>query len=421
VEVAAPLAGDNMSLDDDAVSRDSRPGLPDALSALQAVSSSLGSTRQDLATFVGRLTATIAEQSGARRAAFWRLAPRATLLLQRAPFGFADDSRIHQARLPLGARGVGPLERLVFADEVELLDGTSPRLDVIWRKAGLTDTSNSTAVAWRAGERRLGAVAVYDSPDGFTARDLVVLRMMGMTAGILWQCKEFEDALVDTSARLEEATAARRHLLNNIAAGGDEARRRFASALHDDALQLLTGAGLQLERMRAVANGRPTVASFDELRGTLRKVEDSLRRLLTSVSPEPLPLPRDVRAAISERLESVRLRAGIETHNDTRLPDSIPPAIQAIVLKNIGEALTNVEKHARATRVTVAGQAVDGGIQIAVSDNGRGFVEAESARVPGHIGLVALRERALLAGGWCLVTSDPGNGTRVEFWVPLTL
>jgi signal transduction histidine kinase len=163
------------------------------------------------------------------------------------------------------------------------------------------------------------------------------------------------------------------------------------------------------------------VAQLDQLRNTLRKVEDSLRRLLTNVSPEPLQLPSDLRQAISERLESIRLGAGIEPHIDTRLPDDIPQAIQAIVLKNIAEALNNVEKHAHATRVMVVAEAVEGGIRVQVTDDGTGFVVAESVRVPGHIGLVAMRERAQLAGGWCRVESEPGAGTKIEFWVPLSL
>jgi signal transduction histidine kinase len=220
--------------------------------------------------------------------------------------------------------------------------------------------------------------------------------------------------------RLEEAMSARRHLLNNIAAGGDEARRRFASALHDDSLQLLTGAELQLERIRGMSNGDHPV-QLDQLRNTLRKVEDSLRRLLTNVSPEPLQLPSDMREAISERLESMRIRAGIEPHIDLRLKGDIPQAIQAIALKNIGEALNNVEKHARATRATVVAETVDGGLRVEVSDDGKGFVVAESVRVPGHIGLVAMRERAQLAGGWFRILSEPGTGTKIGFWVPLSL
>jgi signal transduction histidine kinase len=262
---------------------------------------------------------------------------------------------------------------------------------------------------------------VYDAPHGFSAHDLWILRLVGMAAGALWQYKESEDELGRTGARLEQAKAARRQLLNNIAAGGDEARRRFASALHDDSLQLLTGAELQLERLRIASNGNHQTAQLDQLRQTLRKVEDSLRRLLTNVSPEPLQLPSDLREAISERLESMRIRAGIEPHIDIRLPDDMPEPIQAIVLKNIAEVLNNVEKHAHATRVTVVAETVDGGIRVLVTDDGTGFVVAESVRVPGHIGLVATRERAQLAGGWYRIESEPGAGAKVEFWVPLSL
>ncbi|TMD37095.1 MAG: hypothetical protein E6I81_02205 [Chloroflexi bacterium] len=391
-----------------------------AFAALAAVSSYLDSD-EELPDFFARLSATIAALSHAKRAAFWRLGPRGTLVVQPSPHGFAADSPVHTIRLQLGANGDGAVERLVFADELDLAKGSSPALDAIWRKSGLVDVRSSIAAAWTAGERRVGAVAVYDSEHGFTQRDLWVLRMVGVTAGLVWQYKESEDELGHTAVRLEEAMAARRHLLNNIASGGDEARRRFASALHDDSLQLLTGAELQLERIRGDAATGRQIVQLDQLKHTLRKVEDSLRRLLTNVSPEPLQLPSDLRGAISERLESMRIRAGIEPHIDSRIPDDLPPAIQAIVLKNISEALTNIEKHAHATRVMVVAEAVDGGIRVAVNDDGTGFVVAESVRVPGHIGLVAMRERAQLAGGWCRIESEPGAGTKVEFWVPLSL
>ena len=409
MEAAALRIGDKVTLEADGGARSKRPGQQlersqgSALAALAAVSSYLDSD-EDLPTFFGRLSATIAEQIGARRAAFWRLGPRGTLSLQPAPHGFADDSPVYQVRLALGAKGEGVLDRLVFADNLALVKWTSPRL-----------------AAWRAGERRIGAVAVYDSPRGFTAHDLWALRLVGMAAGLVWQYKESEDELGRIAVRLEEAMSARRHLLNNIAAGGDEARRCFASALHDDSLQLLTGAELQLERIRMDSSANHVERHLEELRTTLRKVEDSLRRLLTNVSPEPLQLPSDIREAIGERLESMRIRAGIEPHNESRFPDGVPPAIQAIVLKNVQEALNNVEKHARATRVTVVTESVENGIRVEVRDDGKGFVVAESARLPGHIGLVAVRERAQLAGGWFHIESEPGTGSKIEFWVPMSL
>jgi signal transduction histidine kinase len=242
-----------------------------------------------------------------------------------------------------------------------------------------------------------------------------------MATGLVWQYKEAEDELSTTAVRLEEAVAARRRLMSNIASGGDEARRRFASVLHDDSLQLLTAAELQLERLQAEANGSHQAVQLDHLKSTLGKVEDSLRRLLTNMSTEALELNIDLHQAIRERLESVRMYSGIETQVDLRLPDQVPAAIQAIVVKNVAEALTNVEKHAYATRVLVSAGVVDGGIKVEIVDDGAGFVVAESVHMPGHLGLLAMRERAQLAGGRFRIDSEPGAGARVEFWVPQNL
>jgi signal transduction histidine kinase len=169
----------------------------------------------------------------------------------------------------------------VFTDELDLLKGTPAGLDETWRAAGITDVKNSIAAAWTAGDRRIGAVAAYDSPRGFTGHDLWVLRLIGMVAGLLWQYKESEEELAHTAMRLEEAMAARRHLMYTISAGGDEARRRFAFTLHDDTLQLLTGAELQLERIRSDPATNHQAVQLDQLNRTLRKIEDSLRWLLT--------------------------------------------------------------------------------------------------------------------------------------------
>jgi signal transduction histidine kinase len=391
-----------------------------AIEAIGAVCSHLDSD-EDLPTFFGRLSETMAGLAGARRAAFWRLGPRGSLVVEPRPFGFDARSPIQDARIDLGLNGEGIAERVIFRDELDLDNGTSRQLDALWRDVGLIGLKNSIAAPWRSGERRIGAVVAWDSRGGFTPGDQWVLRLAGMATGLVWRYKEAKDDLGLTAVRLEEAAVARRHLLNNVASGGDEARRRFASALHDDALQLLTAAELQLERLRAESNGSNLTVQVEHLKSTLGKVEDSLRRLLTTVSPEVLDLPTNLNDAISERLESMRIQAGIEPNIDLRLPDAIPSAIEAIVLKNVYEALTNVLKHANATRVSVSAGAVANGIRAEVVDDGTGFVVGESVHLPGHLGLLAMRERAQLAGGWCRIESEPGAGAKVEFWVPNTL
>jgi signal transduction histidine kinase len=391
-----------------------------AFAALGAVSSYLDAD-EELPAFFGRLSETVAGLVGARRAAFWRLGARDVLSLQPKAFGFPPASPIHQLRIELGSTEQSIIEGVIFRDELNIEQGTSPQLDALWREVGLLGIKNSIAVSWRAGDRRIGAVVAYDSRRGFNSNDLWVMRLAAMATGLVWQYKEAEDELGTTAVRLEEAVAARRRLMNNIASGGDEARRRFTSSLHDDSLQLLTAAELQLERMRAEANGSHQAVQFDQLKSTLHKVEDSLRRLLSSMSTETLELNVDLQQAIRERLESVRVQSGIETQIDLRLPQEIPPAIQQILVKNVAEALTNVEKHAHATRVLLAVEPVEGGIKVEIVDDGTGFVVAESIHLPGHLGLLAMKERAQLAGGWFRIESDPGSGAKVEFWVPQNL
>ena len=391
-----------------------------AFAALDAVSSYLD-VDEDLPAFFGRLSETVAGLVGARRASFLRLGPRGVLSLQPRAFGFAADSRIHSLGIERGLNGGNLVDRLVFADDLEREAGTSPELDSLWRQLGLVGIKNYIAVPWRAGDRRIGAVVAYDSRRGFTSNDVWVLRLAGMATGLMWQYKEAEDELGTAAIRLENAVGARRRLMNNIASGGDEARRRFTSALHDDALQLLTGAELQLERIRAEANGSHQAVQLDQLKTTLGKVEDSLRRLLVTMSTENLELDTDLNGTIRERLESVRVHSGIETQVDLRLPEEIAAPIQAIVIKNVAEALTNVAKHAHATRVLVSAKEVEEGIRVEIVDDGAGFVVAETVDMPGHLGLLAMKERAQLAGGWFHIESEPGAGAKVEFWVPQSL
>lgn len=229
-----------------------------------------------------------------------------------------------------------------------------------------------------------------------------------------------EEDLDTANQRLVDADAARRHLLNNVASGGDEARRRFASVLHDDVLQHLTAAELQLERIRLDAKRTKFAGQLEQLRETIKQVEDSLRNLLYNVSPAAQDVHIRLSEAIRDRLAALKTHSGIEPDVDLNLPKRIPEPIKSLVFRNVAEAVSNVEKHASATRVSVKAETVDGGLQVGIADDGTGFVVAESLYLPGHLGLIAMRERAQLAGGWCRFESEPGAGTSVTFWVPLS-
>ena len=84
----------------------------------------------------------------------------------------------------------------------------------------------------------------------------------------------------------------------------------------------------------------------------------------------------------------------------------------------IQESLTNIAKHAEATKVLVRARREEGGIHLIIEDNGQGFTVG-GPRKPGSYGLVGLRERALLLDGEVSVASDPGHGTRIDMRLPL--
>jgi len=383
--------------------------------ALGAVSSYL-ETDLDLPVFFRHLCETVAGLVGARRAAFWRVGSSGSLSMQPQPFGLPDGVNFRDVRIQVAPGGIA--ERVLFHDELPLDHGTCQELDALWVEHGFPVIKNSIAVAWRAGDRRIGMLAAYDSRRGFSMDDAWVLRVAAMATGLVWQYREAEEELDVTVERLEESMVARRNLLANVASGGDEARRRFASTLHDDSLQLLTAAELQLERIQGLSGAADLGTQLDLLATTIKKVEDSLRRLLINVRAESIDLHVGLTDAIRDRLETLRTHTGIESDIDLRLPPHLPEAVEALVFKNVAEALTNVEKHAHASRVRVSAGAAGGGIAVEVADDGTGFVVAESLYVPGHLGLLAMKERAQLAGGWCRIASEPGAGARIEFWIP---
>jgi signal transduction histidine kinase len=94
------------------------------------------------------------------------------------------------------------------------------------------------------------------------------------------------------------------------------------------------------------------------------------------------------------------------------------PDVQATaVFRAVQESLTNIAKHARASRVDVTIEHEDSQLTISVRDDGVGFAPEES-RKPDSFGLLGLRERAALLGGEAMVTSAPGRGTHVEVRFP---
>ncbi|MEA2654981.1 MAG: hypothetical protein QOI23_346 [Chloroflexota bacterium] len=384
-----------------------------AVEALLAVSvhARLG---KNLTDFYRRLTGTVAQLVGAEKVLFWQVNDNKTLTAIAAAHGI-DDAFI--ARLKPGRCDpeIDDLaSRVVYKDIIYRASRADADAESMFVLDALgVDTAIS--VPWRAGDHRLGLVAAYDSrnPEGFSREDTWVLHKAGLAAGLVWQLRQAETDLKKTVERLQKVDSARQLLLKNASTAADKIRRRFASELHDDALQKLTAAELHLQRVNP-----KQLAPIDDAMALLQQAEDALRKLLFEVRPPALELPGGFEETIRDRVLMLRQLTGIDADLDLDLPDDVAYEIKSLVFRQVSEAVTNVEKHAGATRVGVTVKSEGGGITGSVVDNGRGFVVDERDHLPGHLGLLTLTERALLAGGWCKISSEPGKGTRVEFWIP---
>jgi signal transduction histidine kinase len=371
-----------------------------------------------LADFYRRLTRSIADLVAARKVLFWQLNDQNMLNPIAGAYGIDEAFLAGLQPVSCAPDSDDLASRVVFHDlmfRASRADGGSEFDYVLDR----LKVEAAICVPWRAGDQRLGLVAAYDSvrTEGFSREDSWVLQKAGLAAGLVWQLRYLDTDLKKTVERLQKVDAARQLLLKNVSTAVDKARRRFAGELHDDALQKLTAAELQLQRMRD-PNG-DTTSGLEEAQNLLVQTEEALRRLLFEVRPPTLEVPGGFEETIRERVAMLKSLTGAEVEARVDLPEDLSFEFRSMLYRQLTEAMANIEKHAAATRVQIALEVREGGVYGTVKDNGRGFVVAERERLPGHLGLLALNERALLAGGWNKTESEPGLGTTIEFWLPL--
>ncbi|HSW09584.1 MAG TPA: histidine kinase [Bacillota bacterium] len=197
-----------------------------------------------------------------------------------------------------------------------------------------------------------------------------------------------------------------------------EERNRLAREIHDTLAQGLTAMVLQLETAEDALADEPAQARSLMLRAR-QLARDSLqeaRRSVWNLRPQALELGglASGLAGLARHLEE----AGIAV--ELRVPDLEPPPAAAEALYRIAqEALANVRRHSRATRAELSLVAREGGVELRVADNGRGFTGDIPQSPTGGFGMWAMRERAREAGGRLTVTGAPGAGTTVAAWLPL--
>jgi PAS domain S-box-containing protein len=214
----------------------------------------------------------------------------------------------------------------------------------------------------------------------------------------------------------EQALAERRRLLGHLVEAQELERRRIAWDVHDDSIQAMVAVGMRLQLLAARLPDAER-AMIDQLDDSVRASVARLRNLVVHLRPTAID-EHGLVPALSGYLRDVVTTWGI-TPDLTDELTAEPTTTTAVTLFRIcQEALTNVRKHAGATRVEIRLTSTDGGTLAQVRDDGRGFPEPVTRDTQRHFGLIEMRERAETAGGWWSVTSAPDEGTTVRCWLP---
>jgi signal transduction histidine kinase len=224
--------------------------------------------------------------------------------------------------------------------------------------------------------------------------------------------------LEERVAELERNQQEHRNFMTQIALAQEQERQRIAVDIHDDSVQVMTTAALRLHTLRSKISDAGLAEMAGELEDTIHLAITRLRHLMFELIPPSLER-EGLGAALTLYLDRVKDDRGLAYRVDSRLTAQPPAETRSTLYRIAQEAVTNIIKHARAEAIDVVLQQIDGGYLLRVSDDGVGFSAADvEARLPMHLGLTAMRQRAEMAGGWCRIRSRPGEGTSVEAWVP---
>lgn len=268
--------------------------------------------------------------------------------------------------------------------------------------------------------RAVGVVSFYVAPEGRLGphqRAFLEAAVKVAAAAVAQR-----QAQADAEAARARATALERALLERVMASQEEERRRVARELHDDLGQGLSA--LLLDVRGAARSGAPVDEFAARLETSIRGVIDRLYHLAWDLRPQVLDdfgLDTALRRYISHVTERSGLTIDCDFVHEPGVPERVDPKVEVAVYRLAQEALTNVVRHAKASRASVLVYRRRGSLTLLVEDDGVGMSgPASEPPTDSHgFGLTGMRERAALLRGQFVIESTPGEGTSVRVQLPV--
>jgi signal transduction histidine kinase len=210
-------------------------------------------------------------------------------------------------------------------------------------------------------------------------------------------------------------------------------RTRWAREIHDETVQGLGALRLKLANARDLDTDRGSASealssAVDAVLEGLGDEIDGLRHLITELRPAALD-DLGLAAALEALARRMQAIDGLDVQTEIDLgpehdPQRLDPELESTIYRVIQEALTNVSRHAEASRAVVSVSERDGIVRASVTDDGKGLPEADRLGprgdgLEGGFGMSGMRERAELVGGELELVPAPGQGTVMRLTVPL--
>jgi two-component system, NarL family, sensor histidine kinase DevS len=313
--------------------------------------------------------------------------------------------RPHGERIPIDASTSGEVMR---RGRPERVSNVRARLRVAPEQLGVDNARSALMIPLAHRGESLGILIAFDrGADGaaFSDEDEQTLKAFGASA----------------ATAVATARGVQRQRLRDALGAAESERRRWAQELHDETLQAL--GGLRILLSTAYQRGDPGILA-DATVQALELIEQEITNL-GSIITELRPAALDsigLAAALEALFDRHQTINDLEIEGVLELPGArdddgaLNSELEATVYRLVQEALTNVAKHARASRVRVTVQVDGGRLAVVVADDGTGFVVGAVDR---GFGLTGMRERVLMAGGELRIDSSDA-GTTVSASLPLS-
>ena len=229
--------------------------------------------------------------------------------------------------------------------------------------------------------------------------------------------------LLEQSQHLQEQL---RHLSRQLLLAQEEERKKISRELHDEIAQTLTGINVRLATLKAEATVN-TKGLQQKITSAQRMVEKSVE-IVHRFARELRPMVLDdlgVVPALHSFMKGFTKRTGLHVQFTTFTSGRIAELdsdTRTVLYRIAQEALTNVARHAQASRIEVSLRKLPRGIGLTIKDNGKAFQVEQvlHAKVNKRLGLLGMRERVEMVGGHLRIESAPGHGTAIRAEIPFT-